>query len=155
MTQEYVDGGGALEAAVRDHNLLRILVQAAIQDVERTDRLAPSLVAPLAQHLLAHFRRAEAELFPLAEGAAGDPRLPKTESLRREHLVLREFLCDIESALARRDRAGARGTLLELAASLRLHCDQEDALYFKTLDVRLGGAPAGPSASVKDKTHGT
>lgn len=133
MTHRDEDGDAALTAAVREHNQLRILVQASIQDVERTDLLAPLLVAPFARYLLAHLRREEMELFPLVERVMGAPSLPKTASLRREHLVLREFLSDIEAALTRKDRAGAKGTLLELAASLRLHCDQEDALYSKTL----------------------
>ena len=157
MTQDYAEGSTVLYAVIHDHSQLPIFVQAAIQDVERTDLLSSTLVAPLVQYLLAHFRREETELFPLAERAAGDPRLPKTASLRREHLVLRELLSDIEAALARRDRAAARGNLLELAASLRLHCDQEAALYEKTLAAGQSAEPAGPSAAalLKDKTHGT
>lgn len=129
MTQRYEDDGTSLEAVGQDHNRLPALVLAAIQDVERTDLLSRSLIAPLARDLLAHFHREEVELFPRTELVTGDLLWSETASLRREHLVLRELLGDIEASLVRRDRAGARGNLLELATSLRLHCDRENILY--------------------------
>ena len=132
MAQEHEHGDSAGDAVVHDQNQLRTLVQAAIQDVERTDLLSPSLIAPLAHHLLARFHQEETELFPRIERVAGDLLLSEIASLRREHLVLREFLSETEAALTRRDRAGARGNLLELATCLRLHCAREDGLYRKT-----------------------
>lgn len=117
-----------------DHYRLPILVQRAVQDVEHTDLLSSALIAPLVHHLLAHFHREETEVFPRAERIAGDPRFLQAASLRREHVVLRELLRDIEAALTRRDCAEARGNLLELGVALVLHSGKEDALFLNSLD---------------------
>jgi hemerythrin-like domain-containing protein len=108
----------------REYEQMLELVEGVEKRLDDGDREgAVDALTALARQLRAHDRKAENNLFPVAERSGDGKALA---GLRREHRAFQELIREIERGLDIDSRYAVAGDLRELEVALRVHLEHEE-----------------------------